>query len=115
MDEFSLTEVFVAGLIGGAAAWFSGRAIAQTWRPMWHVAGYMMLLGMAIRFIQFALFDADLLTLVSYASDTLYLVVVGCFGWRITRTTQMVTQYPWLYERASPLTWRQRTAAQQPR
>jgi hypothetical protein len=24
------------------------------------------------------------------------------------RTTQMVTQYRWLYERTSPLTWRDR-------
>jgi hypothetical protein len=30
-------------------------------------------------------------------------------SWRLTRTTQMVTQYRWLYRRTSPLTWRQRT------
>jgi hypothetical protein len=108
----ALRIVFISGLIGGGAAWLSGRAIARTWRPMWHVVGYMALLGLAVQFIHFALFDVDLAALLSYGLNTFYLAVVGCFGWRITRTTQMVTQYPWLYERMSPLTWRERTPAQ---
>jgi hypothetical protein len=29
-------------------------------------------------------------------------------GYRHTRTTQMTTQYRWLYERAGPLSWRAR-------
>ena len=34
-------------------------AIAQTWRPLWHIAAYMALLGAAVRFIHFALFDGE--------------------------------------------------------
>jgi hypothetical protein len=108
----ALRIVFITGLIGGGAAWLSGRAIAQTWRPIWHVAGYMLLIGLAVRFVHFALFEADLVSPLSYALDTLYLEVVGCLGWQITRANQMVTQYPWLYERVTRLTWRERTPAQ---
>jgi hypothetical protein len=86
----------------------AGRAIAQTWRPLWHAVIYMMLLGGAVRFIHFALFEAELLSLPSYLVDTLFLIVVACLSFRVARTTQMVTQYKWLYERVSPVTWRER-------
>jgi len=105
-SESLLQTVLITGVIGGGAAWLAGRAIAHTWRPFWHVIGYMALLGAALRFIHFALFDADLLAPVAYAADTAFLLVVGCLAWRVTRTAQMVTQYAWLYERTSPITWR---------
>ncbi|HYS47947.1 MAG TPA: hypothetical protein VEM36_04120 [Xanthobacteraceae bacterium] len=107
-SESPLQVLLVTGLIGGGAAWLAGRAIARTWRPFWHVIGYMALLGAAVRFVHFALFEADLLAPVSYAADTLFLLAVGCLGWRITRATQMVTQYAWLYQRTGPFTWRQK-------
>ena len=100
--------LFVTGILGGGAACLAGRAIAGTWRPPWHVVGYMALLGAAIRFVHFALFDAELLSPLSYLADTLYVVLIGCLAWRVTRTGQMVRQYPWLYERTSPVTWRER-------
>jgi hypothetical protein len=107
-NETPLPILFVTVLLGGGAAWLAGRAIAQTWRPMWHVVAYMGLLGAAVRFIHFALFGADLLTALSYAVDTLFLIGIGCLAWRLTRVGQMVTQYHWLYERTGPFTWRDR-------
>jgi hypothetical protein len=68
----------------------------------------MALLGAAVRFVHFSLFEATLLALPSYAADTLYLLLVGALAWRITRANQMVRQYSWLYERTGPLTWRAR-------
>jgi len=113
MDELYATEswlqiLMVTGIIGGGAAWLTGRAIAATWRPYWHVLIYLALLGAAVRFVHFALFEAALLSLPSYAADTLYFIVIGSFAFRATRTTQMVRQYPWAYERTSPLSWRSR-------
>jgi hypothetical protein len=102
--------VVITGLLGGGAAWRAGRAIAETWRPLWHVAMYMLLLGCAVRFAHFALGSGTLLSLPSYLADAVFLVAVGCLGWRASRATQMVTQYPWLYERSGPLTWRDKAA-----
>ncbi|MBM3529216.1 MAG: hypothetical protein FJX62_14095 [Alphaproteobacteria bacterium] len=108
--ETPLQVLFVTALIGGGAAWLAGGAIARTWRPFWHLAIYMALLGGAVRFVHFALFEATLLSPASYAVDTLYLLVAGTLAWRLTRASQMTTQYHWLYERTGPLTWRQRAA-----
>jgi hypothetical protein len=100
--------VFITGVLGGGAAWLGGRAIAGTWRPFWHVLGYMALLGAAVRFVHFALFDAQLLAPLSYLADTVYVLLIGSLAWRLTRASQMVRQYPWLYQRTGPLTWRER-------
>ena len=108
--ETPLQVLLVTGAIGGMAASLTGQAIAQTWRPYWHLAVYILLLGAAVRFVHFALFEADLLALSSYIVDTLFLLAVSSLSFRIARTSQMVAQYPWLYERAGLLRWRDRAA-----
>lgn len=117
MGEIYATEtwlqiLFVTMLIGGGAAWQTGRAIAGTWRPFWHIIVYTLLLGAAVRFVHFALFEADLLSLASYLCDTAYLLAVGCLSWRLQLTSLMVRQYPWLYERTGPFTFRERSATE---
>jgi hypothetical protein len=108
--ETFLQVLFVTGILGGAAAWATGRALAETWRSFWQLAAYVLLLGGAVRFVHFALFDGDLLSVPSYLADMLYLMLVGGLSWRMTYARRMVTQYRWLYERTGPLTWRERTA-----
>ena len=113
MDELYAAEsllqiALVTGVLGGGAAFLAGRAIAQTWRPFWSVVVYMAMLGAAVRFVHFALFEGTLLSPASYLADTLYLVIMGSVAWRMTRAAQMATQYYWLYERTGPLTWRSR-------
>src|SRR6202165_3231720 len=100
--------LFIPGIRGGGAACLAGRAIAGTWRPAWHVVGYMALVGAAIRSVHFALFDAELLSPLSYLADTLYVILIGCLAWRVTRTGQMARQTPCLDERTSPVTRRER-------
>jgi hypothetical protein len=41
-----------------------------------------------------------------YLSHGLIVVALALLGYRLTRVSQMVTQYPWLYERTGPLSWR---------
>jgi hypothetical protein len=106
--ETWLQVLFVTGIIGGGAAWATGQAIADTWRPYWQVILYMVLLGGAVRFVHFALFEAELLSVPSYLADMLYLLAVGSLSWRLTRAHRMVSQYRWLYERAGPFSWRER-------
>src|ERR1041385_4881454 len=107
-SETLLQIVLVTGVLGGGAAFLAGRAIAQTWRPFWHVLIYMALLGCAVRFVHFALFEGTLLSPSSYAADALWLIILGTLAWRMTRASQMATQYYWLYQRTGPLTWRER-------
>ena len=107
-EESLLQVLLVTVLIGGGAAFLAGRAIAHTWRPFWHVVLYMLLLGAAVRFVHFALFEGTLLSPASYAADTLVLLLSAAFAWRMRRAAQMAAQYYWLYERTSPLTWRRR-------
>ena len=112
-SESILQVLLVTGVIGGGAAFLAGRAIAQTWRPFWNVLLYMAMLGAAVRFVHFALFDGTLISPASYTADTFYLIVAGSLAWRMTRAAQMATQYYWLYERTGPLTWRSRGPAEE--
>jgi hypothetical protein len=103
--------LLVTVVMGGSAAWASGKSIAQTWRPAWQVVPYMLVLGMAVRFIHFALFEGTLLTLHYYLVDTVILLVCGALGFRYKRTQQMTSQYRWLYEKTGPFSWRARPGA----
>ncbi len=98
--------LFVTCLLGGWAAWMTGRACAQTWRPQSSLIVYLLLLGVAVRFIHHALFNGTMFSPQYYVVDTIILLVFGLLGYRYTRTNQMVTQYHWLYEKTSALGWR---------
>jgi hypothetical protein len=100
--------LLVTVVMGGGAAWLAGRAIAATWRPWWHVALYMALLSLAVRFIHFALFNSKLLSLHYYLVDFAVCLSFGFLGFRLMRVAQMVTRYGWINERAGWLSWRRR-------
>lgn len=93
----------------GFAAFMTGQALAVTWKPAWHCVAYALLLGLADRFLAYALFDGQLLSLSAYLIDAVTLLGISLLAWRLGRARKMVSQYPWLYERAGPLSWRART------
>jgi hypothetical protein len=105
--ESILQVVLLTVVIGGGAAALSGRAIALAWRPSWQVLIVALLLAAAARFFHFALFEGELLSVPSYCCDTLIFIIAGMLAWRATRANQMVRQYPWLYARSGPLSWRE--------
>jgi len=108
-DENSLgVFLLVSVAMGGGAAFLAGRAVAATWRPWWHVALYMAILSLAVRFIHFALFDSKLLSLHYYLVDFAVCLGFGFLGFRLTRVAQMVTRYSWINERAGWFRWRRR-------
>lgn len=94
--------------MGGAAAWAAGRAVARTWAPRWQLVFYTVLLAAAVRFLHFALFAGPLLSVLGFFLDLAVLAAFAAAGFRVTRAGQMARQYPWLFERTSPLTWRGR-------
>jgi Domain of unknown function (DUF6867) len=88
--------LLVTVLLGGGAAWLAGRAIAQTWRPWWHGMLYMLILGAAVRFIHYALFDGTLLSASAYGVDTAVAIALAGAGFRTMRAQQMARQYGFL-------------------
>ncbi len=100
------TFILVTLLMGGLAAFASGKAIAQTWRPFWQVPLYTLVVAAAVRFLHFALFEEPLASLPSYAVDFAIAFAAASLGYRLARARQMAVQYGWLYRRSGPLGWR---------
>jgi len=96
----------VTVVIEGGAAWLMGQTLAERWRPIWQVFPYAALLGLTDRFFVWGLFQGDLLSVPGYLIDTGVILAMALTAYRLTRAHRMVSQYPWLYERAGPFSWR---------
>jgi len=110
LPDFLLVTV----LLGGGAAYLVGRAVARTWRPLAALVAYLLLLDGAVRFIHFALAGDVLVAPLAFVVDLIVLCLLGGLGFRITRAGQISRQYPWLFRRTGPLTWRRRGDAPPP-
>jgi len=102
--------LFLTVILGGAAAFQTGRAVAQTWRPLWLLLFYSMVIALAVRFLHYALFQETLVSLQFYIVDTLVCLIAAAIGYRLARASQMARRYRWAYERHGPFGWRARTA-----
>lgn len=96
-------------VIGGGAAWLSGRALALGWRPVWTVVPAALGLALADRFFVWALFAGEFYPVAGTLVEFATLLGLGLLAHRYTRAGRMVQQYPWLYARAGPLAWRRRS------
>lgn len=99
----------VTVLFMGGCAFMAGQALASTWRPVWQVFPYALGLGLADRFLGFALFDGTLLSLPGYVTDAAVLLAITLAAYRLTLARRMVAQYPWLYRRTGLFGWASRT------
>jgi hypothetical protein len=95
-------------LLFGGAAMASGRALARNWRPVWQIVPYALLLAIGDRFLLYALFGGELLSATGYAAAAAPVLLLCFAAYRLTLARLMVRQYPWLYEKAGPLAWRER-------
>jgi hypothetical protein len=71
----------------------------------------MLLLGVAVRFIHYAVFRSTFLSLHYYLVDAGVCVLFGLLSFRLTRVRQMVTGYRWINRRAALFWWRRHDAA----
>ena len=103
--EVSLFEfIRVTVILGGGAAWLTGRATALTWSPWWILVVYVVLLTFALRFIHFSLFEGTFFlppstfwTAVYFSViDFVVLIIAAALGRRLTRSRQMARQYGFL-------------------
>jgi len=95
----------------GFTAYMTGQAVANTWKPVWHALAYTLLLGLVDRFLVFALFEGELLSLAGYVLDTAVLIAIALAAFRMAQVRKMVQQYPWLYARAGLFAWREKSPA----
>jgi hypothetical protein len=108
VEDKLLVFVIMTVIIGGGLAFLAGRSLATRWRPAWKAVMFMIPLGAALRFFHYALFTGDLSSVHYFVSDTLVLIAGVLLGYRLTRVRQMVTQYPWAYERTSLFSYREK-------
>jgi len=97
-------------VIMGGAGYMTGQVVASTWRPFWQTIAYSLLLGVADRFLIFALFEGALLSVAGLILDTAVITGICLIGYRITRVSKIVGQYPWLYERTGFFNLRSRNS-----
>lgn len=95
-------------IVIGFASFMTGQALANTWRPLWNVLPYALLLGLVSRFLIWSLFEGESWHLSGYVIDVLVLSAIGALAFRVTLARNMTTQYPWLYERTTPFSWREK-------
>jgi hypothetical protein len=98
-------------LVGfGWVSYMAATGLARSWRPWWQVVFYGAILGVANRLLEMMLYQGELLSLVGYVVDTVYIIGMMLLSYRLALTRIMVMQYPWLYERAGILSWREKPA-----
>jgi len=96
-------------IIAGGAAVMTGRALADGWKPPIQVVFACVGLGLADRFLVYALFDGPLLSLSGFLIHFAVLTAMALVAYRVTLVRKMVNQYPWRYERASLLAYREKS------
>ena len=65
-------------------------------------------LGVVMRFLHHALFDGPFINGFYYVFDVVLLLVFSSIGFRMRRTSQMVNNYYWLYDRTSAFSYKKK-------
>lgn len=124
--EKSYAAFFIVTVVlGGGTALLTGRALARGWKSWGRLIFFILLLGLAVRFLHWGLFldatyeswrdvQGTLFSLHYYLADTAVLMALAAVGYRLQRVHQMTTQYSWLYQRSGPFNWRKREEASSP-
>jgi hypothetical protein len=95
-------------IIAGGAAMMTGRAQADGWKPAWQVVAACFGLTLGDRFLVYALFEGELLSLSGFLIDFVVLNALALLAYRVTLVRKMVSQYPWRYEQVSMFNYRER-------
>ena len=98
--------IILTCILGGGAAFAAGRSLALGWRPYYLLFIYMLIFTCGIRFLHFALFESELLSVKYYISHGLVIQLCAFLGYRMTMARQMAEKYPFAYVRTGLLSWR---------
>jgi hypothetical protein len=95
-------------IIIGGAAMMTGRALADGWKSPLQVVFACFGLALADRFLIYALFEGELLSLSGFVIDFAVITAMALIAHRLTVVHKMVGQYPWRYERTSLWSYREK-------
>ena len=95
-------------LLGFWTAWRTGKSVADGWGEYPRVVIYTLALGLVMRFLHFALFNGPFINGFYYVLDVVLLLVFSSIGFRMRRTSQMVNNYYWLYDRTSSFSYKKK-------
>jgi len=98
--------------VTGFAAYMTGQAVANSWKPAWHALAYALLLGLVDRFLIYALFEGTLLSPAGYVIDSCVLIAIALAAFRMALARKMLQQYPWLYARSGLFSWREKSPSE---
>ena len=118
----SLSILLLTVIMFGGGGFLMGQALAETWRPWWQILPYGALLAIGNQFLGFALFGGPFLVdslvstnaqplwlaIATYLFEAVVIIAFALFAFRVTRVRKLVAQYPWLYERQGPFSWREK-------
>jgi hypothetical protein len=90
------------------ASFAAGHAVAIAWRRWDRIVLYSALLAAGLRFFDYALAGGELWSTGGFVLGWTVQLAIAAFAYRLTRTRQMVRQYPWLYRRKGLLGWEER-------
>ena len=81
-SDFGLLAFIILDVLGAAAAFATGRALASGWGPRWRIVPAMIALAAAVQFLHFALFQEDLLSPHYYLVTFALLLIAAWVGYR---------------------------------
>ena len=111
--EHGFSFVILTVILAGGCAVMSGRSVSQSWQPVSQLMVYMVLLGLAVRFLHWGLFRGTLVSPYYYIVDTAVVILIAVASYRHKRASMMTGQYFWLFKRTGPFSWT-RTGGEQP-
>ena len=98
--EFHLFEFILMTLIlFGWCSYQLGKAMANSWKSILLMIFYVLLLTVFDRFLLFALFEQELLSVIMFIIDFIVLSLISLISYRLTKINYMVNQYPWKYQK----------------
>lgn len=95
-DNSLIAFLVVTILLGGGGGFMTGRALARGWKPYPLLVFYCLLLSLVARFLHFALYEGQLLSLYYLVINFIIITAIAFIGFRMQRSKQMATQYRWL-------------------
>ena len=99
--EFHLIQFLLMTLtLFGWCSYQLGKAMANTWQPISLMIFYVLLLTAFDRFLLFALFEQELLSVVMFLIDFITLSLISLISHRVAKISYMVNQYPWKYQKS---------------